>query len=46
MKVIQFSVYYVKLHLSVALGFHHTSHPLDLHWRWRLWQQRNDARRN
>ena len=43
MRVIQFSMYYMKLQMGVMFGFHHTSYPLDINWRWRFWQQRNNA---
>ncbi|HQZ95296.1 MAG TPA: hypothetical protein PLP21_03205 [Pyrinomonadaceae bacterium] len=43
MKMIQFSMYYVKLQFTVAFGLYRTSLPMDVNWRWRFWQQRNNA---
>lgn len=45
MKAISFLLYFFKLHMSIMLGLYHTSHPLDMNWRWRFWQQRNQAQR-
>ena len=45
MKMIQFSMYYFKLQLSVMLGLYHTSHPMNVNWRWQFWQQRNQSQR-
>ena len=45
MKLVRFTFYYFKLLLRVMLGLHETVHPLNPKWRWRLWVQREDARR-
>ncbi len=48
MKMLLFSMYYFKLQLTVMLGFYHTSHPLDIHWRWNHWKykyEKQDDRR-
>jgi len=45
MQVIQFSMYYFTLQLGVMIGVYHTSYPMDIHWRWRFWQQRHSAQR-
>jgi hypothetical protein len=45
MQIILFSLYYLKLRLSLLLGLHETIHPLDLGWRWKYWQKRNAAKR-
>ena len=44
MKVILFTLYYVKLLLSVSLGIYKTEHPLDIKSRWRYWQKKNERR--
>lgn len=43
MKVVEFSLYYLKLKFSVAFGLYRTSLPMDINWRWRFWQQRHYA---
>lgn len=43
MKVIQFLMYYLKLQLTVVLGFYRTSLPMDINWRWHFWQHRYQA---
>jgi hypothetical protein len=45
MKVIPFAFYYLKLQFTIAFGLHHTSHPLDLRWRWSFWQRREESKR-
>lgn len=45
MQIILFSLYYVKLRLTVLLGIYRTSNPLDIKWRWKNWQHRNAAQR-
>lgn len=44
MSVILFSLYYCKLLLSVLVGFHQTTNPLNLIWRWNHWQYKNQKR--
>ncbi len=43
MKLVQFSMYYVKLQLTVLLGLSQTLLPMDINWRWRFWRQRYHA---
>ncbi|MFL6373025.1 MAG: hypothetical protein ACJ73D_00010 [Pyrinomonadaceae bacterium] len=38
MDKLSFLWYYVGLVTRVALGSHHTMHPITLRWRWRLWR--------
>ena len=45
MQVILFSLYYVKLRLTVLLGIYRTSNPLDIKWRWKNWQYIRDVKR-
>ncbi|MCC6327529.1 MAG: hypothetical protein IT174_03360 [Acidobacteria bacterium] len=45
MRVIRFAAYYIKLQVRVALGFHYTSHPLDIAWRWSFWRRMDEAKR-
>lgn len=40
MNIILFTLYYVKLRLSVVVGAHRTKNPLDVNWRWKHWQYR------
>ncbi len=42
MKIIPFTLYYLKLQFSIAFGLHQTSHPLDLRWRWSFWLRREE----
>ena len=41
MKVFLFSLYYTRLIVSVAFGFHQTIHPLSVKWRWQHWPLRD-----
>jgi len=43
MKVMQFSVYYVRLQLAVMFGIHRTLYPMDIRWRWRFWRENNQV---
>ena len=43
--ILGFIFYYTKLLITVSLGLHETSHPLSMRWRWHLWQQRQEIRR-
>ena len=43
MQLIQFSMYYVKLQMTVVFGVYQTSLPMDIGWRWRFWQHRYQA---
>ncbi|MBK7705581.1 MAG: hypothetical protein IPJ30_07315 [Acidobacteria bacterium] len=47
MKVLFFSMYYVRLRFDVTVGRQRTSNPLGLQWRWRYWksQQRLNCNR-
>lgn len=44
MRLILFTLYYVKLIIGVWLGIRQTDHPLDIRFRWRYWQKRNQRR--
>ena len=43
MQLIQFSMYYFKLQMTVAFGLYQTSLPMGIGWRWHFWQQRHQA---
>lgn len=43
MRIIQFSMYYIKLRLTVLVGLYETSLPMDANWRWHFWQERYRA---
>lgn len=45
MKVILFSLYYIKLRLSVLLGINKTANPVSLKWRWKDWNYNYKSRR-
>jgi len=36
---ISFILYFVKLRISVSLGQYYTANPIDISWRWRLWNR-------
>lgn len=40
MSYAKFSIYYVKLWVSVFFGFHPTANPLGIVWRWKYWRHR------
>jgi hypothetical protein len=44
MQRILFLLYYLKLRVTVLLGIHQTSNPLDMKWRWNYWRVRRAAR--
>jgi hypothetical protein len=33
-RLLQFTIYYVRKRTSVLLGLHHTRNPLSIRWRW------------
>ena len=37
MRIISFTIYYIKLRVGVFLGLHLTANPIDLRWRWHYW---------
>jgi len=37
---VRFLIYYSKLRITVSMGLHPTSNPLNLKWGSRLWLQR------
>lgn len=43
MQLIQFSMYYFKLQMTVAFGLYRTSLPMGIGWRWHFWQHRHQA---
>jgi hypothetical protein len=45
MKRIRFLLYYGKLRLTNSIGFHKTSNPLGIKWRWNYWQNRESSLR-
>jgi hypothetical protein len=45
MSVVLFSLYYIKLRLSVLLGIHKTVNPVSLKWRWKDWNYNYKSRR-
>lgn len=44
MKVIQFSMYYFNLQVSLFMRLAETSLPTDMTWRWNFWQRRIHAK--
>lgn len=45
MRIIRFSLYYFFKLISVRLGVHQTSNPLELKWRWNYWRKKDEKRR-
>ena len=45
MKLIMFSIYYVKLQVGVASGTYYTASPMSIAWRWRHWNRRYNVNR-
>jgi hypothetical protein len=41
MKKFSLLPYYLVFRLSILLGFHETSHPLDFKWRWNYWKSKH-----
>lgn len=37
MKVIFFSIYYIKFRLAVLFSRHQTKNPIGVRWRWKFW---------
>jgi hypothetical protein len=44
MKIILFSLYYLKLRLTLLFGIHRTANPIDIKWRYRYWINKNETR--
>lgn len=45
MNILLFVIYFIKLRINVWLGFHHTSNPLNLKWRWHHWNYKYSLKR-
>jgi hypothetical protein len=45
MRILSFTVYYLKLRIGAYLGTHHARGPLDVKWRWHTWHRVRKAER-
>ncbi len=45
MRILLFTIYYLKLRAGAYLGTHPTHGPLDLKWRWHTWHRLRRAER-
>ncbi len=45
MRILLFTIYYVKLRAGAYLGTHKTHGPLNLKWRWETWHRLRRAER-
>jgi hypothetical protein len=39
MRILKFSIYYLKLRVGNYLGTHPTHGPLNIKWRWEVWHR-------
>lgn len=45
MRILLFTIYYLKLRVGAYLGTHSTHGPLNLKWRWETWHRVRKAER-
>jgi len=45
MRIISFTIYYLKLRIGAWLGTHHARGPLTIKWRWQTWHRLRRAER-
>lgn len=45
MRILSFTIYYVKLRVGAYLGTHHAHGPLNIKWRWDTWHRLRKAER-
>lgn len=45
MRILSFTIYYLKLRIGAYLGTHHPVGPVNIKWRWETWHRVRKAER-